>query len=211
MPDVALDTAKLELLHEHYRDSCQAALDTRRIRDRACLWTLLCTLTVLFERSAPGEFGSFIAGLIAKQSEGARLDLQYVSTFVWVGALGFTIRHFQAAVRLDREYRYLQSLEKHLASAFPAPSFTREGAAYLRDYPAFSNWVHVLYSVVLPIGLLLIALSRIVQVCAVTTKPPRLWADLAISVLLVVTILLYLWTQHLHGLAVRLRRSLTRR
>jgi hypothetical protein len=169
------------------------------------VWALVCLIAVVFERAAPGAFGSFIGGLIAGQSGGAHLDLEYVGTFAWLGVLAFSIRYFQAAVRLERDYKYVHSIEAILASEFPAPSFTREGTGYLQDYPLFSNWVQFLYTVALPVGVAAVAVSRAVDVWAVADKPPRLWSDFLLSLLLLVSVVLYSWTLHARAVKAKVR------
>lgn len=206
-----IDADKLQLLHEHYRDSCAETRATRRGRDRTSLLVLCSLVAVLFERSAPGEFGALIGNVIAEQWPGARLDLQYLSTLIWVAVLGLAIRYFQTTVRLEREYKYIHSLEELLAAEFPTPSFTREGKAYLRDYPVFSSWVHVLYQFVLPCALLVIAAARVFSTLRLPSPwPARIWADLAVSVLLVASLVLYAWSAGVRDWTRRLWGSLTR-
>ena len=191
MPDWAEGGgAKLAILHGHYEESCRIAVETRIARDRSCWWMMACVLFVLFERGAPGEFFKVAAGVLSKHVNGVTLELQFISVFLWLSALVSAIRYYQCTVRLEQEYKYLHSLEDLLAPNFPSPAFTREGKAYLKKYPLISSWVHLIYCWLLPLLLLFVAATRLLAVLALPTWQGAHRWDMAVSILMVITVLL---------------------
>ena len=64
------------------------------------------------------------------------------------------MRYFQAAVHLERQYKYIHNLEDQLSPHYDGKAFTREGKAYLGDYPLFSRWTSALYTKLFPVLLI---------------------------------------------------------
>ena len=122
---------KLALLHEHYRDTCTVIQNQRRARDRYFYFVVAVLAVALFDWATPEGFAGAVSVL-------------------WFLLLGLTVRYCQAALGIERQYTYVHQLEATLARHVGS-GFTREGEAYLSDYPVFLTWAHYLYSLVFPV------------------------------------------------------------
>lgn len=187
---------QLQLLHEHYRDSCSVAQGIRGSRDRY-FYSILAVLTlVLFNIYSPADYSAIVSEAFAKRLDVARApDLGYLRSVVWVLLLGLTIRYCQAVLHLERVYNYLHSLEAELAREL-GQVFGREGRAYLADYPAFLNWAHRLYTVLFPILLVVVVVAAAVAETASRPWPWLVYFDLGIAAILCVLVGLYLHARH---------------
>jgi hypothetical protein len=191
----ASDDAKLETLHAHYVDTNAGLQQLRGARDRYFTWVLVLLAFVLYDVYAPQDFGRLLAALLkSKGGLETAPDLRYLGTLLWFALLGVVMRYCQAGVRLERLYDYVHRLEEQLADRVGGAAFTREGKAYLSDYPAFSAWAHWLYTVAFPLLLALMVLARIARDLRGRWPWPGLvWVDLSIGLALVVSLALYIY------------------
>src|ERR1019366_6800862 len=115
-----------------------------------------------------------IAGLVASTVQGVvkkvadvKLgnDMGVVSTLLWFALFGLSTRYFQTVVEIEGQYEYLHSLEEDINSNHYAGSvaFTREGKHHLKEYPLFSNWVWMLYTILFPVLILISAGMQIIS------------------------------------------------
>lgn len=187
---------QLQLLHEHYRDSCTVAQAIRSSRDRYFYSIVAVLSLVLFDVYSPADYSALVSEALAKRLEVARApDLGYLRSVVWVVLLGLTVRYCQAVLLLERAYKYLHSLEDELAKDLGSV-FGREGRAYLADYPAFLNWANRLYTVLFPALLVAAVVAAAVRETANRPWPSLVYFDLAVAGVLCVLIGLYLHARH---------------
>jgi hypothetical protein len=170
----------------------------RTARDRYFYLIVALLTVVLFDIYAPQNFSEILSEFIRKQLKTTvSPDLRYLRSLIWFLLLGVSVRYCQAALFMERQYKYLHSLEDQLASHFNNAAFTREGKAYLTNYPVFSNWAHYLYTLVFPVLLIAVIIVRTLR-----ALPPRLpwsgfqWFDLTIGVAICVSVVLYLFAFH---------------
>jgi hypothetical protein len=123
------------------------------------------------------------------------LDLAYVRSVLWFLLLGLTLRYSQLTLNLERQYGYIHQLEEALQEVVH-PAFRREGRAYLENYPRFLTWAHFLYTVVFPLLLCVVALCWTYRQFPTWPWPWTVWFNLAVTVLLLVSVGLYLQTLH---------------
>lgn len=145
---------RLTVLYDHYTDTFTVIRDRENERDRLFL-VLIAALGVLgvqvgYSAEAGGiidtaELGPFTLAV-------APLPAAAVLTATWVIVIAIALRYAQRAIIIERQYDYLHTLEAHIATALDEPDvFAREGKAYLREYPAFSDWTWISYVVIFPI------------------------------------------------------------
>jgi hypothetical protein len=98
-------------------------------------------------------------------------------------------------LNLERQYDYIHELEvvlqQHVHEAF-----RREGDAYLEQYPRFLDWAHFLYTVVFPLLLCIVAIAWTYRQAPPRPWPVTAWFNLTITVLLLISVVLYLETLH---------------
>lgn len=161
MPAIKNDQ-KIELLNDHYKDTFTHLSDYRRLRDRLFIFILLTITIMLFQLYSPDEASRAIGEFVVR-----KLDLQtlvgisFIGSIIWFILLSLVIRYFQTVILIERQYEYLHRLEDELSKNYKGVAFTREGKSYLKDYPLFSNWTHILYRSIFPTLLIIVILVKI--------------------------------------------------
>ena len=98
------------------------------------------------------------------------INLAILGNIVWFLVLLFTLRYFQTAVFVERQYAYLHQLEDKLNTVFGQEMITREGKSYLADYPWFSDWMWFLYTIAFPALLFFVSVMKIFSEWALTLR-----------------------------------------
>jgi hypothetical protein len=193
-----MTTQSIEVLHDHYKDTCSLASAYRSSRDRHFYLILAVLAVILFDLYAPKDFSRILAETIQKQLDtSVAPDLRYLRSILWFVLLGVTLRYCQVALLLERQYIYLHGLEELLARSFEAPAFTREGKAYLSSYSVFSTWSHHLYTLIFPLWLAALVIYRTARELPCCVRWAGLdWFDLIVAAALCITIVLYLFAFH---------------
>jgi hypothetical protein len=193
-----MEDSKLQLLHEHYKDTCSVMASFRKTRDRYFYLSLAVLAVVLFDISTPENFGVILSEFVKNKLQITTApDMSYVRSLIWVFLLGITIRYCQTALHIERQYKYIHDLEDQLATEFEGKAFTREGKAYLAGYPLFSSWAHYLYSLCFPLLLIAVVVVRTVHELRIGLPKTILsWFDLCVAVAICVTVTLHLIDFH---------------
>ncbi len=188
------DDKKLELLYGHYNDTYAGIQAYVKSRDRFFIAVLVLLAVMSFQIALPTESGSAISEFVQRKlGVHGTLSVSFLGTVIWTGLLFVAIRYFQTVVYLERQYRYIHTLEAELSLFYSGVPFTREGTFYESQYPWFSAVVHRLYNWVFPVGLVLAVTLKIVSEIRLShTSPYALWTDVVIYSLLVVATALYL-------------------
>ncbi len=159
-----MPTDTISLIYDHYKDTCSIIGEAVKRRDRAMLLVIIAAAFFAFQTIFPSaadlavtDYLSFKFGLTFQ------VDLAIIGNVVWVLILMFTLRYFQTAVFVERQYKYLQQLENKLNDIIGQELITREGKAYLAAYPWFSDWMWMLYTIILPALLLLLTGVKIAE------------------------------------------------
>jgi hypothetical protein len=155
---------KLEILYDHYKDTFLYIRKYISIRDKLFLFSVLMGIIFLFQIYSPDKSESLISTAFASQlSLPEEVDPSFIGSILWFLFMGFTVKYFQAALNVDRQYPYLHSIEEELERYYKnqakIPIFTREGKHYLTNYPFLLNLSSAFYVYITPI--LFIALSSI--------------------------------------------------
>lgn len=79
--------------------------------------------------------------------------------------LGTTIKYFQMCLNIEKQYEYIHKLEAKINTIANEKLITREGFSYLQEYPLLSALIHRMYTLFLPIGLILSMLSKFYTIC----------------------------------------------
>ena len=190
----------ISTLYDHYKDTCSIIAEAIKRRDRLMLFVILALGFFAFDTVLPNasnvavnEFLNFKFGL------NLNLNLAIVANVVWFLLLVFTLRYFQVAVFVERQYGYLHDTEEKLNKKAETELVTREGKSYLDKYPMFSNWMWLLYTIIFPLFLLVVSGVKIWgelrYVCS-TGLTGSLLLDSIVFVILVISTALYLTTIH---------------
>ena len=152
----------ISTLHDHYKDTCSIITEAIKRRDRLMLFVILTLGFFAFQTIFPtvsntvvNDFLEFKFGLTLK------LNLAVVGNIVWFLLLIFTMRYFQVAVFVERQYVYIHQLEEKLNKLIGQELITREGKSYHHRYPIFSDWMWLIYTVIFPTLLLIVGIVKI--------------------------------------------------
>lgn len=160
---IDMPTDPTSILYDHYKDTCSIIGEAVKRRDRAMLLVVIAVgffaLQTIFPSAANHavtDYLSFQFGLTLQ------INLSVIGNIVWLLVLLFTLRYFQTAVFVERQYSYLHRLEDKFNTTVGQSLITREGKSYLAEYPWFSDWMWILYAIVFPAMLFLVASLKIV-------------------------------------------------
>jgi hypothetical protein len=153
----SLDEAKFNNLCSHYKDTYENHLSSIKQRD-ALFYALLVILALFSLQVTSTELvNSALSGYINKQLEiSINKNSNLFGTLLWLLLFGFSSRYYQTVIQIERQYDYIHHLEELISRKYPGTrAFTREGKSYLDEYPLFSNWVWLLYTLAFPLIVLL--------------------------------------------------------
>lgn len=187
-------------IYDHYKDTCSIISEAIKRRDRLMLFVMVALSALAFQNIFPtvsdvmvNDFLNFKFGLTFE------LNFSVIGSLMWFLLLIFTLKYFQIAVFIERRYSYLHKVEDRLNKELGEEIITREGKTYLSNYPRFSSWMWMLYTIVFPLLLLLVATVKIISelnnICF-SGWPFSFVLDASAFALLVVSTALYLFMMH---------------
>lgn len=191
---------KISIIYDHYKDTCSIIREGVKRRDRLMIFVVLALGFLAFQIISPitsnvlvNDFVNFKFGLNLK------LDLTIIGNVAWVLLLILTVRYFQVAVFVERQYSYVHKLENSLNKESGENVITREGKSYLDKYPIFSDWMWVLYTIIFPLLLLAVSTAKIIgeiKIVCVDGLSSSTFLNVIIFILLAISIILYLIVIH---------------
>jgi len=185
------------LIYDHYKDTCSIIGAAIKRRDRLMAFVIITlgffTFSAFFPSSSSQAIGQF---LNFKFGLSLQINLHIIGSIIWFFLLVFTIRYFQTAVFIERQYKYLHQIENNLNLQFGKDLILREGKAYLSGYPLFSNWMWLLYTIVFPLLLFLVTAAKITNEWFYNPKSLGLILNSFLFLLLTISIFLYFHLLH---------------
>ncbi len=134
---------RLDVLHDHYKESFSYVRERERQRDRLFLVLIGLFALLFFEAHYPRGFGGALGPVHVSGAEvdlGA-LPLPALLSASWVLTLAIALRYCQVSINVERQYSYLHRLEEKVSQELgDEEAYRREGRAYAKDYPLFSDW-----------------------------------------------------------------------
>lgn len=189
-----------ELLFEQYRET--NAKNQSAIKSRNWYFVALLVLSgVSAVLASNPDFLLEVVSSVAKERfgmEASPLNAGAADVLAWIATLYLFMRYVQLAIGIERNYAYLNTLEKALKEALGSDAFCREGDAYARDYPFALDLVDFIYKAVFPFTFLLACLVHMLM----TTKMGLDLPYLALTVFLfglTALLLASYWAFLLHG------------
>jgi hypothetical protein len=201
---LSLSDAEFNNLCAHYKDTYEIHLAS--IKQRDVLFYALLVVLALFslQFTSADLVNSALSSYANKQldiSLGKNSNL--FGSLFWLLLLGFSSKYYQTAIQIERQYDYIHHLEGLINGRYAGTrAFTREGKSYLDEYPLFSNWMWLLYTLAFP---LIILLSITIRIHGELGKYETLGLSLVpgfLSYLLVGTST-FLYIGKLHGSSLR--------
>ena len=198
MESLKVEEFKLQLLHDHYKDTFFYIQEYLKLRDRLFLFILIVVTFMLFQLYSPASAGEAVSHFITKKLElKSPIDITFIGSIIWFGLLSLVIRYFQTVVHIARQYKYIHQIEEQLSTHYENKAFTREGKSYIEDYPLFSSWEGILYTIVFPALLIVLVIAKIVgEICQTGSISLLLSVNVTIALFIVLSTLFYLLLVH---------------
>lgn len=152
----------LELLYDHYKETfnLNKEAQTRRNKNFIILCILEAFSFLLLVR--PEKASELILeGINKKLDMTLQLSNTIIQTLLWLLIAYVMIRYIQDMLYIERQYTYLDNLEKEINELGKVNIFTREGEFYQKDYPMVLNFIDLFYKMLMPIFFAIINTVRI--------------------------------------------------
>lgn len=118
---------------------------------------------MLFQIHSPKQSSELLSQFVSqKLGLVGQFDLSFLTSVIWFCLFATVVRYFQTVVLIERQYKYLHIMEKEISSNYHNKMFIREGKAYLRNYPLFSEWTSFIYTIIFPVLLVIILVIKVV-------------------------------------------------
>lgn len=152
----------LELLYDHYKETFSLSKAAQERRNKN--FVILCILEALsFLLLIRPEIASklILTGINKDMETPLQLSNAIIQTLLWLLIAYVMIRYIQDVLYVERQYLYLDNLEKEIARLSSTGIFTREGINYQRDYPMVLNFIDLFYKMLMPVLFAVINIVRI--------------------------------------------------
>ena len=132
------DEKRAELLLDHHKDTFQHIRDSLKTRNRLFAYILIVLALVAFDAYSPGSLAELVNAYVAKtlHSESQTttipiLDFSIVGSMARFLLLCLIVQYYQRSIQVDRQFKYIDHLERQICEAMGGDFVTREGKAYL--------------------------------------------------------------------------------
>jgi hypothetical protein len=198
---------RLQLLVDHHRECSAEMRQCVRVRNRMFIFAVL-VLAGITLRSWDSASGERILALALDRVIGAHADVDRVilSVLLWAGLLFVTARYFQTAVHVERYYKHLARLETEMSELLGDELLARESTGYLKDYPLFSDWMHLLYTWMFPLALLAVTIWSIAIEIRLSESAPDALVPVAVGGLAATSTALYIYSSKVESWRRRRRK-----
>ena len=198
--EMGLEETKLQVLNDHYKDTFGILRDYLRFRDKLFTLILVVVALLLFQLHSPKDSGEIISQLIStKLSLTKIIDLSFVGSLLWFVLFSLVLRYYQTAVWIEKQYKYIHEIERDLCKYYGSDCmFLRESKTYFKNYPLFTTWAWVLYTIIFPCFLNVITFTKIYAEYRNKSIPAPFtyWVNLGIFFGILVSTISYLLVIH---------------
>ena len=185
------DKDKVDLLYSHYQETYNLCYESKNRRNK--MFVLLCILESIsfLTLIKPSEtFNMLLNGI--NSSLGITLDIgnTLLQSLLWAMIVYVTIRYVQDTLYVERQYDYLDGLEKKIKEITNINVFDREGDNYSKDYPMVLNFIDLFYKMISPILFFSINLIHIIMEWQFAST---ISFSLVCDVIICISVLIILW------------------
>lgn len=144
----ASNDKKLEILNDHYKDTFSHLIRYRKQRDRLMLVMLTVLAIMVVSQFFPDQTSKSVSEVIStKIGIDFALHFVYMLILPWIVFIILSYRYWQLWNLIERQYDYVQQLEKELSSLFlSGVPFTRESGYSFARNDNLSIWSHRIYN-----------------------------------------------------------------
>ena len=152
----------LDVLYDHYKETVSLSKEAQGRRNKSFL--VLCILeafSFLILIRPEKAFELILDGINIELDRSLQISNTIMQTLLWLLIAYVMIRYIQDMLYVERQYIYLDKLEKAISSNMTVNIFTREGDHYLHNYPMVLNFIDLFYKMLMPIFFGVINVVRI--------------------------------------------------
>lgn len=152
----------VEILYDHYRETFSLSKAAQERRNKSfiylCILEALAFFIVIDPENMFKAMKSYekLAGIVC-------LGHDIIQTLLWIMIAYILIRYVQDMIYVERQYNYLDKMEKRLSDKIEENIFRREGENYLKEYPKVLNLIDLFYKMLMPVLFLIINIFHIVM------------------------------------------------
>lgn len=150
------------MLYDHYKETFSLSKEAQARRNKSfillCVFEAISFLLLIRPEKA---FELILGGINNKLNVTLELSNTIMQTLLWLLIVYVMIRYIQDMLYIERQYTYIDNLEKKIASLSSIDIFAREGKNYQKDYPMVLNFIELFYKMLMPILFALINVVRI--------------------------------------------------
>ena len=187
----------LETYYDHYKETytLNTEAQARRNKNFAILCVLEATL-FLMSRNPDLICGLLNDATKEKIETTIQVSNGILQTLIWILIAYVLVRYVQDVLYVERQYKYLDKLEKKIAGLLEDDFFSREGDNYLRDYPMVLNFVDLFYKLFSPVLFTVINIARIIGEWRTVGSKLALVCDTTICVAILIITWFYFFEVH---------------
>ena len=187
----------LETYYDHYKETNTLSKEAQSRRNKN--FAILCVLeaiSFLMLRNPDLICGLLNDAAKEKLEITIRVSNGILQTLIWILIAYVLVRYVQDVLYVERQYKYLDKLEKKITGLLGDDIFSREGDNYLKDYPPVLNFVDLFYKFFSPILFTVINIAHIVEEWRSVSSKLALACDTAICVAIFIITWFYFFEVH---------------
>lgn len=156
----------LDLYYDHYKETNQLNREAQARRNKEFI--IVCMLEAIsFIMIGDKEFlMELFNAVVTKELETTiSFNTTILQSLSWILIAYFWVRYIQDTLYVERQYGYLNRIEKEIGHLLGKDSFNREGKYYLHEYPIILNLIDLFYKIFVPIFFTIINIAHIFSEC----------------------------------------------
>lgn len=142
----------VQILHEHYSDSCRRVFDLESKRNRQFLAVIAIAGLTLLAVKFPIVFQSALDQ--NRIFDFSKFPSPVIVSVLWTFFIVMSLWYCQSRIHVERLYVYIHALETEISSLLNSHKnfiYKRESEEYLSSFKVFTNSVWVFYRFIFPI------------------------------------------------------------
>ncbi len=126
----------LELLYDHYKETFSLSKEAQARRNKNFVYLCILEALSFLILIKPKEIFELLnSGIKQEVNTTLVIGNAVLQTLIWVMITYVMIRYVQDVLYIERQYDYLEKLEKEISKKASVNAFERESTNYLRQYP----------------------------------------------------------------------------
>lgn len=154
----------IDLYYDHYKETYQLSKAAQLRRNKEFI--IVCILEAIsFLMIGNKDFviELFKAVALKELRTTITFNIAILQSLSWIFIAYFWVRYIQDTLYVERQYNYLNKLERKIEEFLGKDNFNREGEYYLHEYPIILNLIDLFYKMFIPILFTIINIGHILS------------------------------------------------